>query len=103
MGNFDKSGTELVSEGQNYTQITAAGSPVTQLIKAGPGRVARINWISGTGGCAVWDNASGAASGNQIWPSTAGAVGVPQIVSSPTNLGITVVVAVTTTVNVIWT
>lgn len=99
MGNFDKSGTELTAEGQFYVQLSAG----TTNVKAAPGRIAKIIPVSGTGTVTIYDNALGNTSGNVIWPATAVAVGTPQFVGCPTNLGISVVVGATTTINLVYT
>jgi hypothetical protein len=99
MSRFDAMGNTLNAHGQLYVQLaTTAGTAV----KAGPGRLARIIPIVGTGAVTIYDNAS-AASGTILYTIAAVAVGTPIEIDIPATAGMFAVVGASTTVNIVYT
>lgn len=89
-------GSALVANGTDYTQVSAA----TTVVKSGAGRLAKIIVTAGTGAVTAYDNTAG--SGQVVWTKTAVAVGDIYTLDVPCATGITVTAAASTTVVVIY-
>lgn len=91
----DNAGQTLTSKGRFYQIVNA-----TTYTNAVARRVCKLLVTLGTGTISVYDNTS--ATGTPIWTKTAVAVGDIYELDCPLTVGLTVVVAASTTATVIY-